>query len=191
MKEDNSIHQRHDWLFKLVYRVPKSATNLLKESLSKKAVAEIDWDVFDPVDTAFTSKVGGESRSDLLYKTRLKGGKPLYICIEHQSRADKLMPLRFSDYQSHIIWRHLSEKKGNTVPLVLMVCVYTGHTPYNAPMSLADMASSDLEVRDVSLELMLSKKEYVLADFQKMEECPFEDGDAMLGWVLLKQGSKE
>lgn len=76
-----------------------------------------------------------ERFSDVLYKLDFKDNSSciyVYIMVEHQSSAQKLMPLRILRYQLEIIQKHVDKYKiEGDLPLVVPLVFYNGvDSPY-------------------------------------------------------------
>lgn len=118
---------------------------------------------------------------DVVFRCTLKQGKGcLYLMIEHQSTAQRLMPLRLHEYTAAFMRYHL--KQGNrTLPLVLPLVLYHGRrSPYPWSVELWDL----FHHRQLAEQLML--KAHQLIDLSAMtdEEIATHGAVSLLEWPL-------
>jgi hypothetical protein len=68
----------------------------------------IDWSALRPLPESFIGPELGELRADLVFSVTLdRRDAYLYVLLEHQSRSDRLMPLRILRYMIRIWDEHL------------------------------------------------------------------------------------
>lgn len=82
--------------------------------------------------------------SDIVYRLDLKDNKGsayVYTLLEHQSRAEELMPLRIIKYQLAIIQKYLDmHKKATKLPIVAAIVFYNGEdSPYPYTLDISDI----------------------------------------------------
>ena len=120
-------HEPHDAVFKAFFGDAKIAKNYLLHYTLKAIHGQIDFTVFQKIDTAFVSGRFGVSFSDVLYETRLSTGAParLLFLFEHKSYLPSLpIYLQLLDYLLQI-WED-DLKNGRPLSFVIPIVVYHG-----------------------------------------------------------------
>jgi len=111
----------------------------------------MDWDELTLESCSFVSTQLRSRYSDLLFRTRLDNHDAfIYVLVEHQSRPDRFMPLRMTEYIVAIWNRYLHEHPhATTLPAVLPVVVHSGHhgRRWNTPTELFDLIDLDPTTR--------------------------------------------
>ncbi len=112
--------------------------HLVPDILKKCDLATLTIDSGSYIDTELRKRF-----SDIVYKLDLREGGFAYIytLIEHQSSAEKLMPLRILKYQLEIIYKHIKEYgEDEVLPIVVPLVFYNGEdSPYPYPTSINDL----------------------------------------------------
>ncbi|MEM9696456.1 MAG: Rpn family recombination-promoting nuclease/putative transposase, partial [Myxococcota bacterium] len=131
----------HDALFRLVFRRPEHAEGELRHALPEALVARIDWTTLTPVEGSLIDDGLHELMADLVFEVELDGKAAwLYVLVEHQSRAERMMGLRLLRYMGRL-WEHW--RKSHTgerlLPPIVPLVVYHGPQPWSAPTSFHDL----------------------------------------------------
>ncbi|WP_019928832.1 Rpn family recombination-promoting nuclease/putative transposase [Nocardia sp. BMG111209] len=125
MKQLNTPHDR---LFRAVLQRPGNAASELQTALPAWVIAEVDWDQLELCPGVFLSDRLQQRETDLLFRTRFRdSGELVYLLLEHQSRPDRWMPIRISEYVLAIWNKHRKEYPGVPLPMVIPVVVHSGH----------------------------------------------------------------
>lgn len=120
-------HKLHDSVFKAFFSDAKIAKSYLIHYTPEAIHRQIDFAVFQKIDTAFVSGRFGISFSDVLYETRLTGGTParLLFLFEHKSYVPSHpIYLQLLDYLLQI-WED-DLKNGRSLSFVIPIVVYHG-----------------------------------------------------------------
>lgn len=77
----------------------------------------------------------------------------MYVLVEHQSSAERLMPLRILKYQIEIIQTYISQyKTEENLPLVVPLVFYNGDlSPYPYAIDILDLFADKKLVADIGL----------------------------------------
>ena len=116
----------HDALFKAVFGQPEHARGALRAVVPAAMAEALDWSTLALQPGSFVDPELSPSHTDLLYAAAWRGGAevPVYVLFEHQSSADRWMPLRLLRYMVRIWERWLKDHQDATalpaiVPIVL------------------------------------------------------------------------
>jgi hypothetical protein len=137
----------HDQFFDALLEQPGAAGALLRERLPEALASQL---VGDPelIEGTFIDEAHRESRTDRLYRLRLKtGGAALVYCLLEHKSARQLLD---SFVQ---IWVRLDRDAGGCGPLppVLPLVVYHGWEEWKAPVRLSRMPDLPLPVMNKGL----------------------------------------
>lgn len=149
------ISKPHDRFFKKVMNNPLAAQEFIQTHFPSSIAALIDPGSLELTDSGFIDKDFNEYRSDILYKALFKGTPGyLYCLIEHQRKADPLMPLRMLEYTLQICRRELANKKDhkNQLPLVYPCVIYNGEKPYCYTTDIFEMFQDPALAREIFLK---------------------------------------
>jgi len=161
----------HDNYFKHTFGHPKTAAGFLKGTLSKKLLAELDLSTLHKKDRSFLPTKYRESRhADLLYAVNKKDGTEicLLLHLEHQSKHDKLMPVRIMEYHTAIIRAYIQDGH-EKVPPILTFVFYHGENEWESATSIADIFT-DFELylnESLKKSFLLNLPEATLAELEK------------------------
>ena len=142
--------KKHDELSKAFLTDIESAKSFLELYLNPKVIRQCDLASLSIEPSSYLDNELRKKYSDVVYKLDLKDKTScayVYVLIEHQSSAQKLMPLRILKYQLEIIQTHVAKYKidGN-LPLVVPLVFYNGNeSPYPYSTDIVDLfANKDL-----------------------------------------------
>jgi predicted transposase YdaD len=122
------LNTPHDKLFRAVLQRPGNAASELRKALPAWINAEVDWDRLELCPGVFLSDRLEQRETDLLFRARFRDREELvYLLLEHQSRPDRWMPIRISEYVLAIWNKHRKEDSGASLPMVIPVVVHSGH----------------------------------------------------------------
>ncbi len=126
---------------------PHHAAGELRAVLPETVAARFDWDTLTLESCSFVSTQLRSRYSDLPFRTRLDGHHAfVYLLVEHQSRPDRFMPLRMTEYLVAIWNRYLDEHPDTTVlPAVVPVVIHSGPNArrWNTPTELSELIDID------------------------------------------------
>jgi predicted transposase YdaD len=137
----------HDSLFHALLDDPERAATLIRERLPAEVVARLADAPPEPVDGTFIDDALRSTRSDRLFRARLKsGGRAfLYVLLEHKSTPDPATLLQLLGYMTRI-WEAHAEGRAErlrALPPIFPLVVYHGATPWTVPLSALDCVATD------------------------------------------------
>ena len=140
-KSTQKYKMTQDTLFKQCMADKAFASEILETYLLPKDVlSAIELPTLKLEKSDFADKTLGRGISDVLYSVKWNNKKGyISVLIEHQSTSDKLMTFRIKKYMLKIIDLHLIHNKGEELPIIYPVILYTGSKPYTAPRSFYDL----------------------------------------------------
>ena len=121
----------HDGIFKRFLTEIEGAKDFFDFHLPQNIKSLCDFSTLALTNSSFIDKQLRSRISDVLYSVQTTKGKGyIYIMIEHQSTADKLMAWRMMHYAFLAMNQHL-EQGHKTLPLVVPILFYHGkRSPY-------------------------------------------------------------
>ncbi len=149
---DNNLVKKHDELSRKFLTDIGTARDFLRLHLDKDIVAKCDLDTLTIESGSYIEDDLKKFASDIVYKVDLVDNTScayVYMLIEHQSRPEKLMPLRILRYQLAILQKHIDENKvEGDLPLVVPMVFYNGKaSPYPYATDIKELFA-DREIID-------------------------------------------
>jgi hypothetical protein len=172
MTSDSSQH--HDALFRRTFSVVEHAAAEFRALLPASLVERIDFSTLKLCSGNYVDEALAGSQSDLLFSVTISG-KPslLYLLFEHQSSADKLMPLRLLRYVVRILERHVQDAATPSLalplPVVIPVVLHHSETGWTAARSLEQLFDETL-VRDPQIRPLIPRLSFVLDDISRLSD---------------------
>ena len=133
-KTYDKINHPHDKTVRLMLSNSQEAANLINLALKTDFVKANQIEQYK---SSFVTKAYKNRESDIVYKD-LKN-KGIYYLIEHQSKQDKMMPMRIAEYSIEIIKEALDFTKRNKkyeIPRVIAIVLYTGESKWQVSQTL-------------------------------------------------------
>ena len=133
--------QKHDRIFRSTFSVRSIARQFFETWLPPELLKSIRWTTLKRSEISGVDESLAERREDVLYEVQIAGQKVcLYILLEHQTRPDRLMPLRVLE-QTLLIWKSYRKAAGSgaLLPMVIPFVVYLDTAPWNFPKTLRPM----------------------------------------------------
>jgi len=164
----------HDKLFKLSMQNHSIAKDFFRGHLPKSIQSRCDWSTLKLCKETFVNKDYHAHAADVLYSVNIDGRQSyLYLLSEHQSKPDRLMPLRLWGYLCQIWQLSAKDKKQKKLPLIYPLVFYHGkRSPYPYSMDFLRL------FEDPSLAKSILYNPFSLVDVTQLSD------DA-----LLKQGA--
>lgn len=132
VEQMKKVKNPHDRYFKKAMSIKKVAKDFFEQHLATEILDHIDLNTLSLQSNSFVSKKLKSRFSDLLYQVMLDGKSAyLYLLVEHQNKAEKLMPLRILEYQLDIMRMHCERHKTNELPIVVPMVFYNGDQTYS------------------------------------------------------------
>ncbi len=102
------------------------AKDLLKAHLSPAISQRIDWNTLHLSNKSYVTEQLKQLHSDVVYSCQVDGKAAYIYCfIEHQSKADPLLPFRMLQYNVLLLEEHLAQGH-KQLPIVINLCLYSG-----------------------------------------------------------------
>ena len=121
---------KHDPFFSRSLEYPSIAKSFLFQHTPNHLKEYVNWKALDRVDRSNTDPKLKKLHRDMLYKASLKQDKDIIFGIEHQSKPDSLMPIRYLRYDANILEAYAKEGQTNW-PLIINLLLYNGSkAPY-------------------------------------------------------------
>lgn len=148
-KNKDVISQAHDIFFRTIMQDKRVARDFLENHLPPDLLKITDLSVLEAQPRSFIDDVRRESIVDVLFKTKINGKEGfIYLLVEHQSRPDKLMPLRVIKYTINVINDYTEKNDSETFPLIYPVVVYHGKKEWKHSNDINDLVDSSRELID-------------------------------------------
>ena len=150
--KDTNLVKKHDELSRKFLTDISTARDFLRLHLDKDIVAKCDLNTLTIESGSYIEDDLKKFASDIVYKVDLVDNTScayVYMLIEHQSRPEKLMPLRILRYQLSILQKHIDENKvEGDLPLVVPMVFYNGKaSPYPYATDIKELFA-DREIID-------------------------------------------
>lgn len=148
--------KKHDEISKKFLTDPESAKLFLELYLDKKVLAKCNIKTLKIESGSYIDDDLRKRFSDIVYKLELKDKTScvyVYVLVEHQSSAEKLMPLRILRYQLEIIQNHIDKHKvDDNLPLVVPIVFYNGtDSPYPYTKDIRELFADKVLIDSISL----------------------------------------
>ena len=137
-KCEYEINHPHDKAVRLMLANSQEAANLINLALKKEDF--IKAKEIEQYKSSFVTKLYKNKESDIVYKD-LKN-KGIYYLIEHQSKQDKIMPVRIAEYSIEIMREALDlakKEKKCEIPRVIAIVLYTGEGKWQVLQTLEEI----------------------------------------------------
>ena len=140
----------------------------------------------EPVDGSFVDEELRASRSDKLFRVRLKSGRAgfAHVLLEHKSYSDPGTALQIWKYKTRI-WERYAQGRASrlrALPPIFPLMLYHGPRQWSAPRSIAAMLGTD----DPQVRAMEPSFGYVLRDLRRIPVRKLaEDPAARAGLAAL------
>ncbi len=177
----DKINHPHDKTVRLMLSNSQEAANLINLALKTDFVKANQIEQYK---SSFVTKAYKNRESDIVYKD-LKN-KGIYYLIEHQSKQDKMMAVRITEYSLEIIRSALDlmkKEKREEFPTVIPIVLYTGKGKWKIPQSLEDV---QVKLADINLPSIGS---YKLIDINTYSDDDLIKAKGALPKVLLMEKS--
>ena len=137
-KCEYEINHPQDKAVRLMLANSQEAANLINLALKKEDL--IKSSQIEQYKSSFVTKLYKNKESDIVYKD-LKN-KGIYYLIEHQSKQDKIMPVRIAEYSIEIMREALDlakKEKKCEIPKVIAIVLYTGEGKWQVLQTLEEI----------------------------------------------------
>lgn len=131
----NKVKHSHDSVFKKALSNKVITESFLRCHLDRNLQEYINFSSLTLMPGSFIGVNLKKSYVDVLYKLNLTNGNErfIYILIEHQSKQERFMSIRFEKYNAEIMLQHVNELGYDIPPIVYPIVVYNGKHKYKQP----------------------------------------------------------
>ncbi len=186
----STISQPHDGIFKTLLSDITVVRDFLAAHLPPSLLAYCDLSTLQLESSAFIEEKMQQHFSDMVYSMRAKRGRGyIYIILEHQSKGERMMPLRMLRYQLSAMQKHLDQKRSKRLPIVIPIVLYHGPKNRSYPHSL-DMLDC-FEQPELAREIFLGPIQLIDLSLIPDEELRMHEGAAVLEMVLKHIRTKD
>lgn len=141
-----SIKNPHDSYFKSTMSNIKVARDFFDLHLPNEFRQAVDLKTLKLAKASYIDKELRELISDILYSVTIKGEEGyLYLLVEHQSKADRMMPFRILEYTCRIMRQDISNGK-KSLPVVIPLVLYNGKIKYPYDHDIFSLFSNKQQV---------------------------------------------
>ena len=172
----------HDAYFKRVFSDVGHARRFFQGHLSSELVAGLKWSELSLLPGSFVKRTLQQSHSDLLFSVPTDASAEpvlLYLLFEHQTSADKSLPLRLLGYILEL-WPE-SEAPGSLRPIIPFV-LHQGPERWSVSLEFADLIVMPPDLAG-SLEGFVPRFRHALLDLSQHQPKD-EEEDEQLRVVL-------
>ena len=181
------LHQPHDVFFKKGMGDVGVANNLLRAHLPKDLKSFLDWGTMQYVNKSVVKDRLSQLHADIVWRCSAQDDSDMhiYLLVEHQSKPDRLLPFRVTQYDVALIEQHL-EQRYKHLPIITNLCLYAGKkTPYPYSIDLYDCFKDPAIAR----KYMGKPFQLILIDLNNFSEAELaKHGTADMLQILLKRG---
>lgn len=139
--QSKKILTPHDLLFKKSLENKEAATHFVKQYMPRDILSMIKLTTLEVQNITFIEQDLTTSASDVIFRVETTNREQayLYFLLEHQRKAERLMPFRLLKYCLKLMDLHLQKYQTETLPLILPLVVYNGEKPYHFSMDIFDL----------------------------------------------------
>ncbi|MFN8670506.1 MAG: Rpn family recombination-promoting nuclease/putative transposase [Candidatus Sericytochromatia bacterium] len=170
----DKIYQIYDKGYKQMLGNEEIFKELLETFVKVDWVKNIDYDSIEKIDKSFISEEYLEKESDIIYKTKLKDNKEIYIYIllEFQSSVDKFMPIRCLNYITNL-YLEMIKAKGEKIdlPAIFPIVLYNGDEKWYSSNKASDFIKNNDVLKNYGINFdvfILKENEYTISDLKKI-----------------------
>lgn len=169
----------HDFTFKQLLSNKAFFVDFCKAYLPEEIKSRITWDTFTlyKINSEFIEESASEDKqrnrhADLVYSVKYDNtARECFLClhVEHQATAQKLMSLRFLNYNSSLLLEYAETNPTTPLPVIVSICYYHGKpSPYPYSLDIYDLfADKDLAKRYLLQPLLVDLKQLPEAELAK------------------------
>ena len=135
----------HDLVFRFTFSRVEHARGVLRQLVGEETAARLDWQTLRPEPGTYVEEALRDSLSDLLFSACFHGSERRalgYLLWDHQSRPDRMMPLRLHNYGGRSL--HDYTKRADAipgyVPTLIPILVYQGPGEWPGPHLLSELS---------------------------------------------------
>lgn len=143
-KEEKSARRPMDESYKRFFSQVPMVRDLLEGFVSGEWLRRVDLSTLAPMPASFVTDLSQQRHCDVVWKVKWRETDEwvfLYLLIEFQSRATRLMPARMMVYEGLLLLAlaKLPEynREDELLPAILPICLYNGESRWQKPVRLS------------------------------------------------------
>ena len=161
----------HDNAYKNIFSHPEMVKALLTGFVDAEIVRHFDLNTLEKQSGNYVTDDLRDRESDIIWRVRFKENWIyIYLLLEFQSTVDWWMALRIAGYYSLLCQDIVASqglKKGDLLPPVLPIVLYTGGKSWDAPQELSELFT---RVPKIFTQYQLAAKYFLIAENQFTDE---------------------
>jgi recombination-promoting nuclease RpnB len=167
-----TIVKAHDQFVRTVFSDLAVARDFFARFLPEDLCKAVDLQTLEPQPSSYIYAIRQESTMDLLYRVKQRHSYGfLYLIVEHQSTADRLMPLRIHKYECNAIDQHVKRTQDKkSVPLVYSIVIYHAPRPYPYSIDIRELVNSDSSL----VNQYVPQSRFLLLDLSQMDDTQID-----------------
>lgn len=150
-KASQIVRSQKDAFYRAVFGVKEIVTLLLNDYVPKEIREDFDESTLKNGSASHVSRKMLERHNDLVWEVQTKNGPfHIYLMLEFQSQPDYKMSVRILSYTAALydkIARAKSFKKGDKLPEILPIVIYSGRFDKDTPTNIDDLVEAPLPAR--------------------------------------------
>ena len=129
--------QPHDRYFRDLMEDINIARSFLRTYMNPKVQAQIDWSTLELYDSSLIGDNNKQMYADVVYKAQTKAQEEVFLILNHERKADRLLPIRRLEYKLGLLKKAIKQNKQPA--LIYFITWYNGQeVPYPYAKSIAE-----------------------------------------------------
>ena len=161
-------HQKHDKIVRDILNNKEEVVKIINRYV--KPEDKLRKEEIEKYETSYITKNFQNKEADIVYKVK---GKEVYYLIEHQTKVEKAMAYRMTEYSLEIIRSRIGNKAlaSEKYPRVIPVVIYTGKEKWTSKLTLGEI-QEEYYIENNKNQIQLG---YNLIDIREKEEAVEDD----------------
>ena len=174
-------HQKHDKIVRDILNNKEEVVKIINRYV--KPEDKLRKEEIEKYETSYITKNFQNKEADIVYKVK---GKEVYYLIEHQTKVEKAMAYRMTEYSLEIIRSRIGNKAlaSEKYPRVIPVVIYTGKEKWTSKLTLGEI-QEEYYIENNKNQIQLG---YNLIDIREKEEA-IED-DLLISKISILEKAK-
>ena len=174
-------HQKHDKIVRDILNNKEEVVKIINRYV--KPEDKLRKEEIEKYETSYITKNFQNKEADIVYKVK---GKEVYYLIEHQTKVEKAMAYRMTEYSLEIIRSRIGNKAlaSEKYPRIIPVVIYTGKEKWTSKLTLGEI-QEEYYIENNKNQIQLG---YNLIDIREKEEA-IED-DLLISKISILEKAK-
>lgn len=171
------INNEHDKIFRTVLDKKTDVSKFLNKFLG----LNIKTEELEKYNSSYIDPKFKNKEADIVYRIK---DKNIFLLIEHQTKIDKIMPIRLHEYSTEIMASAMEENKYKSIPSVIPIVLYTGKTKWK-------IENETIEKQQFFKEVKLIDGEFNLIDINDFSKKELLEDDIFITKMMLVEKCKD